>query len=122
MQDEVKKATPATESFSRFIAQLDHGRTEETLNEQLSQLIRAVQDLGKPGSLNLKLTVQMDGSLVAVLPKAEVKIPQPGIRATLFHADPKKPGEVYVDDPRQLALNLTKLPPQQWAGRNPEEE
>lgn len=122
MTDGIQKPRPATESFSKFIAELDHGRTEEMLNEQLQAVVRSVIALGKPGKLTLALKLTTDGTFVTVTPTCKSEIPQPGVRTTHFYADPKKPGELFTDNPEQLTLNLTKLPPQQWAGRTDDEE
>lgn len=71
------------------------GEIDRKLTDALTEVLAAVMDLGRSGTITLKLTVsQQDDASVLVLPTVTVKAPQPSSRAQHF----------YVDAERRLAL------------------
>lgn len=71
------------------------GEIDRKLTDALTEVLAAVMDLGRSGTITLKLTVsQQDDASVLVLPTITVKAPQASARAQHF----------YVDAERRLAL------------------
>lgn len=88
--------------FNVFLTQHAKGRTHDELSEALREVIVAVQDVGKPGSLTLKIAAKRvnDGQVevAAQITKKLPDIPQ----ASIWFATAS--GELTRDDPTQMAL------------------
>lgn len=85
----------ALHSASDWLKVHNAGEVDRKLTEALREVLAAVMDLGRSGSITLKLTVsQQDDASVLVLPDITAKVPQPPTRAQHF----------YVDAERRLAL------------------
>lgn len=103
------ESTPDTEQeteptpFSLFIAQHAKGRTHIELSQALRDLVLAVEETGKAGSLTFKLTVKkLTDNTFEFIDSITVKAPvgeRP--KAIWFATDD---GELTRDDPHQLAL------------------
>ncbi|MBU0572055.1 MAG: hypothetical protein KJ995_08260 [Candidatus Omnitrophica bacterium] len=90
--------------FSDFLKDLDHGRVDEALSEQLEAVTSAVQETAQPGSVTLTLSISKEGMHAAVNVKSQQKIPTHPMHGTLFYWDDKNPGRLRRDDPRQLQI------------------
>lgn len=67
------------------------GEIDRKLTDALTEVLAAVMDLGRSGTITLKLTVsQQDDASVLVLPTITVKAPQAASRAQHFYVDPER--------------------------------
>lgn len=88
--------------FAELLTILDHGAAHAEASRALHDLVSAVQDTGKPGSLNLKIAVKpVSGSSGQLLVSAVVtaRPPQSDPGAAVFFADDA--GNLTRHDPRQ---------------------
>lgn len=93
--------------FGAWLAEQRGGALQGELTETLAELVRAVVEHEKPGSLTLKVTVKPgeDGVLyVLVFDDVTAKIPQPPRGGALFHPDEQ--GSLTRHNPRQGRLPL----------------
>jgi hypothetical protein len=92
--------------FGAVLQELDKGRVHTRLSELLTQLVAAVVDTGKKGSLTLQLVVEpnKDDVTYTVSPKVKLASPEEE-RGTLFFADDD--GNLTRTDPRQQVLPLS---------------
>lgn len=89
-------------AFSVFLAQHAKGRTHDELSEKLRALILAVQDIGKPGSLTLKVAAKrVNDGQVELAAQVTTKLPDIP-QASIWFAT--NDGELTRDDPSQMAL------------------
>lgn len=102
---------PKTRDFQDVLTDLDDGRVHEQLTKIWPEVVRAVRETNKPGSLTLTLHAKVErGTMVVVVPKVTTKLPAPGVSPTLFYTDEE--GNVHRNDPKQLPLkNVTALKP-----------
>jgi hypothetical protein len=92
--------------FAHTITGLNNGQTETELSLRLKELVSAVSDTGKKGSLTLKLTVERNkknAKLIEVTAEVAAKIPMPPppSAAFLLHA-----GELIALEDTQMRLPL----------------
>lgn len=113
---EVLDASP--KPFSQFLVEQRQGGLHSELSEKLSELVAAVAEHGKPGSLTLQISVKpIKESLDQYLVIDDVKIKAPsGERAaSLFFADSR--GNLSRSDPRQPQLPLREVPAPETTAR-----
>lgn len=85
-----------------FLEQHAKGRTRDELSETLRDLILAVQDVGKPGSLTLKIAAKrINDGQVELAAQVTTKLPDIP-QASIWFAT--NSGELTRDDPTQMAL------------------
>jgi hypothetical protein len=85
-----------------FLAQHAKGRTHDELSEKLRELILAVQDIGKPGTLTLKIGAKrINDGQVELAAQVTAKLPDIPQASIWFATDD---GELTRDDPTQMAL------------------
>jgi hypothetical protein len=70
----------------------------------MQQLVQAVADTHRPGSLTITLKVSKSkvSGMVEIDDTVKVKLPEPARDASMFFAD--EDGNLSKDDPRQLTL------------------
>jgi hypothetical protein len=95
--------------FTTTINGLSGGRVETELSMKLKELIEAVRDTGKKGSITLKLTVEQNKKnekLIEISDEVTAKIPQPRRNASSFvlHED-----QLILLEDTQLKLNLRQI-------------
>lgn len=102
--DEVRTAP-----FADILITLDKGRTHSELSTKLQQLVAAVAETGKKGSLSVSLTIAPSKSEAPfeVLESVVLKLPAPTRRASLFYADDDM--NLVRKDPNQMALPLRDI-------------
>jgi len=97
--------------FSETLAALGGGIVNESLSSKLNELTRAVREVGKAGTLTLKLTVKPEGAglgtMIGLSTQVTVKRPEPAMPGAIYYASDD--GVLHADDPRQLKLRT--LPP-----------
>lgn len=104
-----KKDTPdeealiETQDFATFITDIDYGKVNAKLGEKLSQLIAAVNEVGKAGTLTLKLNVKKENSVAIVTAECVTKIPEHPLNGSMFFFG-EDGQSLHREDPRQLSL------------------
>jgi len=94
--------------FAEFITDLDGGRVNQQLGEELRHIAEEVERTGQVGELNVKFKIKREGNMCAVTIESKNKVPKDPMHGSLFYfgAD----GELHREDPRQLKLR--ELPQQ----------
>lgn len=94
-------AKPITETLHHLGA----GCLMDDAAEALSQLVLAVDQTGKPGSMTIKINVRKaTGAALAVAGDLTIKKPaEPKIETLMF---PTPEGNLLIEDPRQQKLEL----------------
>jgi hypothetical protein len=96
------------QDFATFINDLDYGNVNARLGEQLSKLVAAVNEVGKQGTLTLKIIVKKDSSCALVSAECTTKIPEHPLNGSMFFFG-EDGNSLHREDPRQLKLkNLDK--------------
>ncbi|MBZ6250522.1 hypothetical protein KVH27_19340 [Streptomyces olivaceus] len=105
-------AEPA--EFAAFFVQHSRGEAHETVSEEFHQLLAAVNEHGKKGSLTITVTVEppkggMDGSPVAIAIDSALKAPKASAPPSIYFVDGH--GNATRNDPRQTqAFDVRDLP------------
>ncbi|SEG15935.1 hypothetical protein SAMN05444390_1011525 [Marinobacterium lutimaris] len=93
--------------FINTLSTMDYGVTANELSDDLAELLRAVQDTGKQGTLTLKLTVKPESlatGQVGIIADTTLKAPQqPKDKAFMFMTPD---GNLQREDPRQKRLQF----------------
>jgi hypothetical protein len=101
---------PQTKPFAQFVQEQRSGGLHGEASEMLAELVAAVQQHGKSGSLTLEVKVapgEAPGTLV-VRDVLKAKLPEAEKSASLFFADDH--GNLSRRDPRQPELPLRPAP------------
>lgn len=98
---------PKTEdqSFSAFLCQKNRGRTEQELSAKLRELVEAVEETGKGGSITYVLSVKPQAQTehaVLVTDEIKTKLPQLDRPASIYFTD--EAFRLVRTDPRQLSF------------------
>lgn len=107
---------PDTEigQFAIFLAQHLAGRSNEEVSTEFHELLSAVNEHGKKGSLTIKVTVEppkghVDGAPVVISIDSELKAPKASAPPALYFVDGD--GNATRNDPRQTAaFDVRDLP------------
>lgn len=96
---------PVVRPFADFLREQDRGRTHDALSQQLHDLIAAVQETGKGGSIVLKIDVKpvtgTQGRTLTVTDQVTAKIPHPDRKSIFFVTDD---GNLSRNDPQQPVI------------------
>lgn len=92
--------------FAAVLGELNKGKSHGELSVALRDLVAAVEDTGKKGTLTYRLTVaQMkDGQTLIVSDEVIVKAPEHDRKGSIYWAD--KDHNLVRDNPAQTALNF----------------
>jgi len=94
--------------FAAIIKELGRGNTYAEISDYLQQLVLAVQETRKAGSLQFTLKIKPNGDhSFFVSDDIKAKIPQPARPETIFFVTAA--GELVRNDPRQADLPLRQL-------------
>lgn len=95
--------------FAAFVQEQRGGGLHGELSDALADLVNAVQETGKPGTLTLavKVTPNKDGVTVMVTDKITVKAPEGDRGAAIFFV--QGDGNLVRRDPRQIELPLRQV-------------
>lgn len=98
-----------TRPFADVLRELDKGRVHTELSDKLQELLAAVLDVRKPGTLQLtvKVTPIKSESMVEVTASVAAKTPKAARTSVFFVTDSHN---LSRDNPQQPALPLTGLP------------
>lgn len=105
------QAVSPTKPFSQFLIEQRGGALHGELSEKLQELVAAVAEHDKGGTLSLTITVKPAGtgtSMYVVADEVKVKTPLGERGASLFFADGE--GNLSRSDPRQPELPLREVP------------
>ncbi len=96
---------PEIGQFAVFLAQHLAGRSNEEISAEFHQLLAAVNEHGKKGSLSIKVTVEppkghVDGAPVVISVDSDLKAPKASAPPALYFVDDD--GHATRQDPRQL--------------------
>ncbi len=94
--------------FSAFL--LDRAATHEELSVKLHDLVSAVRDTGKKGTLTLKLTVSPfkgDPDVIEVADDVKLVMPQHDRKASIFYPD--RHGNLTRHSPQQLDFSSLQV-------------
>lgn len=109
-------ATLATRpTFHAWLEQHARGTLDDELTAALGELVKAVSELEKPGTLTLKLSVDVAGSggrTVIIAGEVISKAPKPAAEASIFYVGDA--GTLHRDDP--FAQRLAGVPFRDTAG------
>lgn len=99
--------TKATEykPFADFLDEHRKGATHAELSKVLAEVVTAVADTGKKGSITLKIKVKSSGDgMVTIEDEIKSEAPEPDRSASMFFYD--ELGNVSRHDPSQTRLEL----------------
>lgn len=96
-----------------FLAGHLNGRTIEQLSDEFHQLLDAVREHGKKGSMSITLVVDppangVDNAPLPIGVESAVKAPKPNSPKSLYFLDAD--GNPVRDDPRQLSIEFQTTP------------
>lgn len=101
--------------FGEWLALEDHGRLHDDLSDQLNELIDAVCNTSKKGTLTLQIAVSPstktpmgEVAMVTVAPTITLKAPRPSASESIYFVD--KWRNLIRDNPAQPKLPLRQVP------------
>ena len=96
---------PRIRPFEEVLAEMEGGRVLYDLEEGLTNLIAAVMDTKKPGTIELKIAVAPTGrGSVTMATNVKTKEPEHDRPTSTFFVDDK--WQLHRDDPRQEKMDL----------------
>jgi hypothetical protein len=110
MKNSTEQTAPAN-SFARLLIDHREGQTQDELSEALAQLVTAVRQTGKSGTLNLTIKVSAAskgaGWAVSITDKVKVTLPQLDRESSIMFAS--EDGALHRDNPLQKKLDLKEV-------------
>jgi len=91
-------------SFCDTLRMLQQGQLVEQATDMLAELVKQVDETGKPGKLTLTLDFKKHGGAIAILAKVTDKTPQSPPETDLLWATVE--GSLSYDNPAQQRLDL----------------
>jgi leucyl aminopeptidase (aminopeptidase T) len=92
------------------LGQIRGGAALIDAGKDLAELVKAVKECGKAGSITFKITVEpdkTDDTVVTLQPDVTCKMPKKPRAKGLFYVDAKT-GALFREDPRQLELEMER--------------
>lgn len=86
---------------------LQGGTFLETCSDKLAELVKAVDETGKNGSLTIKLDLKRAGGAIQINAKCDAKTPEQKPDADMLWATVE--GNLSVDNPAQRKLDLKQV-------------
>lgn len=112
-----------TRPFADFLREQSAGRTHDDLTTALAEVVSAVKDTGKKGTVTLTVTVaplDKNGNALTVTDVVKKVIPQHDRRKSIFYADDS--GNLTKDDPMQPTFEGLRVAPSTPAPINLQEK
>lgn len=96
--------------FEKTILHIRGGMLCHEATEQLAEVVKGVEETGKPGELTIKLTIKRLGRSGAldISDKVTSKVPKDQPITTMMFVSPE--GNLITEDPRQSKLDLKTIP------------
>lgn len=91
--------------FMSTLNSMDYGVTPEELSDELAEVVQAVRDTGKQGTVTLKLTIKpesISNGQVSITPEVKANAPQMPRDKALMYFTPDN--NLQREDPRQKKL------------------
>lgn len=91
--------------FTDVLRDIRRGRAVDQATRLLGEVVRAVDETGKPGSVTLTLTVKPEkggGSQKTIIAAVKAKKPEGDIPEAVFFSDPE--GDLHRTDPAQQEM------------------
>lgn len=98
----------SAKSITATLAMLQGGAFAVKCGETLAEIVKGVDETGKPGKLTITIDVKKAGAAVAVLAKATDKTPEEQADADLYW--PTNDGNLSLQNPAQRTLDLQVAP------------
>lgn len=96
--------------FAEWMHEHRGGAFHSELSEKLAEVLAAVVDTQKAGSLTIKIRVKATGNQVSFVDTVSADVPEYDKELSLFFFD-EETGALSKDDPRQLKIEgLRRLP------------
>ena len=99
-------------NFTEFIDRIDKGTLSNELEEELQNVVAAVQESGKTGKLKLEIKVkpaaQNDSKQLFIEPKIKTNEPRPSRAPSIFYADEES--RLHRSDPDQIEMDMRPTP------------
>lgn len=113
MSDPTPDDERRTRPFADFLAEHNKGVSHRKVSEALQEVVTAVVETGKKGSVALTVSVEPmkgaeDGTLMITV-NTTSKVPVEPVKAAVFYADDE--GNLTRTDPRQLSFDSLKEAP-----------
>jgi hypothetical protein len=97
--------------FAQVLHDIRGGKLDLHAGELLNELVLAVAETRKTGTLTLKLTIkpdpEADGNQITIEPKLEVKTPRQELSGSVFFMDAD--GNLTRTDPKQTEMTLSRV-------------
>jgi hypothetical protein len=101
----------STKPLSHILAMLQGGAFNDKCGMLLAEIVKGVDETGRPGKLTVTIDVKKAGGAVSVLAKATDKTPEEQADADLYW--PTVEGNLSLDNPAQRKLDLQPVAPQE---------
>ena len=99
--------------FSQQIAFLAKGEINDHLTDEMTELVKAINDFGAAGDITLKLklkpTIGSTGEVMSISISADISSKRPGPSHAATHMYPAADGDLLRIDPDQGELELTGI-------------
>lgn len=115
-RERAKERPMATLDFAEFITDLDHGRVNQQLGDELQHIAEEVERTGQSGELTIRLKVKREGTMCAITIDSKNKVPKDPMHGSLFYFG--SDGQLHREDPRQMRLRNLKDQPVRDLGDN----
>lgn len=99
-------------NFHKFLQEHRRGSLHDEICDGLRELVAAVSEEGKSGSLTLKITVKPGGAKsdhLEVADELKVTLPKKVKGTSIFYATPEN--DLVREDPRQTKMELREIGP-----------
>lgn len=98
-----------SQDFAKLLTEIDYGNVNLKLGKKMGELIRAVNDVGKSGSLTVTLHVKKEGNVAVVAAECKSKVPEHPMNGSIFYFG-EDGSTLHREDPRQLKLKNLDAP------------
>lgn len=106
MADSTPRDDQIVRPFADFLREISGGKVHDELSEKLHELVQAIEDTGKAGSITFSLSIKPmekgNTSALLVNDKISVKAPMFERKAAVFFPDN---GNLVRNDPNQLSFD-----------------
>lgn len=94
---------PEPREFASWLLEHNKGRTHDELSQAMRNLVLAVHETGKGGTITLKISVkEFDDHTVGVTDHVAVKLPEADRGTSIFFST--ESGDLVRDDPYQQSI------------------
>jgi hypothetical protein len=102
MSEKPKGRRVGLRPFVEILGELSGGDIERDLTVGLNEVVKAVQDVGKPGKLTITIDVRRGPKMIQVSASIKQNVPKMPREVTAMYVDDT--GNLQVENPRQTAM------------------